>query len=162
MNPNIPGTNQYNLQEQNKPSIRLYQPLKLGGAYSGDITKHSTKYRHAIRLFGGYWTATWDMENLSSTAMRNFFKQKIGYHVKVISGGIKVWEGFIWSMDLSNNGVIRRISLDKCRNAIKCIYTDVSDDTRKETSWYKHDESIARYGEIQEIVYLKDCYIYFQ
>lgn len=154
MNPYSPGINQYLPQERNKPSIRLYQPLKLGGAFVSDVTRHATRYRHAIRLYGGYWTSIWSMENLSATAMRNFFKQKIGFHVNVISGGTKVWEGLIWSMDLSNNGVVRRVSLDKCRNAIKCMYTDVSDDTRKETSWYKHDESISRYGEIQEIVYL--------
>lgn len=91
---------------------------------------------------------------MSAIAMRSFFKQKIGYHTQVFSGGTRVWEGLIWSMDLTYNGVIRRISLDKVRNAIMCIYTDVADDTRKETSWYKDDNSIARYGEIQEIVYL--------
>lgn len=141
-------------QERLKPSIRLYQPLKMGGLYTTDVTQYAARYRQAIRLYGGYWTATWEMEGMSAFAMKNFFKQKIGAHVKTLSGGTKVWEGFMWSMDLSNNGVIRRISLDKTRNAIKCMYTDVSDDTRKETSWYKDNSSIARYGEMQEIVYL--------
>ena len=149
------GVNPYQPQERLKPNIRIYQPLKLGSRYISDITKYATGYRQAIRLYGGYWTATWNMENISATAMRTFFKQKIGNHMASYSGGTKIWEGLIWSMDLSNNGVIRRISLDKMRNAIKCIYTDVDDDdARAETSWYKNDTSIARYGEIQEIVYL--------
>jgi len=149
------GTNPYLPQERLKPNIRIYQPLKLGSRYISDITKYATGYRQAIRLYGGYWTATWSMENLGVAQMKTFFSQKIGNHMAAYSGGSKIWEGFIWSMDFSNNGVIRRISLDKVRNAIKCIYTDVDDDdARAETSWYKNDNSIARYGEMQEIVYL--------
>jgi hypothetical protein len=151
MDPIVP--NPYAPQERLKPSIRLYQPVKLGAAYSTDITQYAVGYRQAIRLYGGNWTATWSME-MGAAAMKSFFKQKIGYHTQVYSGGTQVWEGLIWSMDLTYNGVIRRISLDKVRNSIMCIYTDVTDDERKETSWYKDDHSIARYGEIQEIVYL--------
>ena len=151
--------NPYAPQERLKPHVRLYQPIGIadqtGNSFIADITKYTAGYRQAIRLYGGYWTATWDMQNLSATAMKGFFKQKIGCHMAAFSGGVKIWEGLIWSMDLSNNGVIRRVSLDKMRNSIKCIYTDVDDaDNRAETSWYKNDNSIARYGEIQEIVYL--------
>ena len=149
------GVNPYLPQKRFKPNIRIYQPLKIGSRYISDITQYATMYRQAIRLYGGYWTATWNMENLSATSMRTFFKQKIGNHMAAYSGGTKIWEGLIWSMDLSNNGVIRRISLDKMRNAIKCIYTDVDDDdARAETGWYKNDVSISRYGEMQEVVYL--------
>ena len=153
-----PIPNPYAPQEKLKPNIRLYQPLSIADQashYIADVTQYSTMYRQAIRLYGGYWTATWNIEGMNAVGMRNFFKQKIGCHTAAFSGGTKIWEGLIWSMDLSNNGVIRRISLDKMRNAIKCIYTDVDDDdARAETSWYKNDNSIARYGEMQEIVYL--------
>jgi len=155
-----PTTNPYGPMEKLKPNIRLYQPIGIADqanspTFISDVTQYATRYRQAIRLYGGYWTATWDMENLSAIAMRSFFKQKIGCHMAAFSGGTKIWEGLVWSMDLSNNGVIRRISLDKVRNAIKCIYTDVDDDdARAETGWYKNDISIRRYGEMQEIVYL--------
>lgn len=136
------------------PSIRIYQPLGLGGRYVTDVTRNAVRYRHTIRLYGGYWTATWEMELMSPGAMVNFFKQRIGSDVQMYAGGIRVWEGLIWSMDLIQKGVVRRITLDKVRNAIKCLYTDVSDDARKETSYYTNSYSIDRYGRIEEIVYL--------
>lgn len=153
-------TNPHLPMEKFKPNIRLYQPIGIADqsgfpTFISDITQYSTRYRQAIRLYGGYWTATWDMENLSTTSMKTFFKNKIGCHMEAYAAGTKIWEGVIWSMDYTNNGVIRRISLDKMRNSIKCIYTNVDDDdNRAETSWYKNNTSIARYGEIQEIVYL--------
>lgn len=137
------------------PNIRVYQPQKLGGRYITDVTKYQEGYRHSIKLYGGYWTSTWDMINMSPQGMLSFFKGKIGCGIKSYSGGVKVWEGLIWSMDFSNNGVIRRVTLDKVRNSIKCIYTNIDDDdARAETSWYENLSSQQRYGKIQEIVYL--------
>ncbi len=92
---------------------------------------------------------------MSPQGMLSFFKGKIGCGIKSYSGGVKVWEGLIWSMDFSNNGVIRRVTLDKVRNSIKCIYTNIDDDdARAETGWYENLSSQQRYGKIQEIVYL--------
>jgi hypothetical protein len=136
------------------PSIRVYQPIKLGGKYAADISRYQDKYRHSIKMYGGYWTSTWDMINMSPYAMKNFFKSRVGFGIKTSAGGIKVWEGLIWSMDYFEKGVMRRVTLDKTRNSIRCVYTDVSDDTRKETGWYDNDASQQRYGKIQEIVYL--------
>lgn len=136
------------------PSLRIYQPLNMGGQYTADISRYQERYRQTIKLYGGFWDATWDMANMSATQMINFFKTRIGYHLVVSVSNIPVWEGLIWSMDLTQKGVMRRISLDQTRNSIQCIYTDVSDDTRKETSFYENAASIARYGKIQEIVYL--------
>lgn len=136
------------------PSIRVYQPLSMGGKFTTDISRYQEKFRHSIKLYGGYWTSTWDMVEMSPSAMKNFFKSKVGYGIRVSSGGLTVWEGLIWSMDFTDKGVIRRVTLDKTRNSIKCMYTDISDDERKETSWYEDKSSKQRYGKIQEIVYL--------
>ena len=89
------GVNPYLPQKRFKPNIRIYQPLKIGSRYISDITQYATMYRQAIRLYGGYWTATWNMENLSATSMRTFFKQKIGNHMAAYSGGTKIW-GFLF------------------------------------------------------------------
>ena len=145
-------------RDNNAPSIRIYQPMALGAGYLADVTRHAARYRQTIRLYGGYWTATWDMINMSPRSMISFFKRRIGAHVSIVSGGIIIWEGLIWSMDIVQKGVVRRVTLDKVRNAVKCIYTDVDaeeeEDPRKETSFYTNLSSIDRFGRIEEIVYL--------
>lgn len=139
---------------QIKPSVRLYETISLGGRYISDITAYTSEYRHRNKMQGGYWGAEWKMVNLSSQAMIDFFNRRLSCHLEEAYQGIETWEGLIWEMELHRKGVIRRISMEDVRNKIKCVYTDVSDDQRKETGWYSNNSSIDRYGEIQEIVFL--------
>ena len=141
------------------PSIRVYQPKSISNDYVGEFGKLSTGYRQTIRLYGGWWTARWDMTNYNDSIKQNFFNRRIGAHIGVFDGGSLVWVGLIWEMELYQNGVLRRISLDKVRNAVKCVYMKTIDDTRNETSYYTNDGSIARYGRIEEIVYLDKTYL---
>lgn len=141
------------------PSIRVYQPLLIDTGYVGEFGKYSTKYRQSSRLLGGWWQASWDMTLYPDHVKRQFFNRRIGSHVEIYDGGGIVWSGLIWEMESYANGVLRRISLDKVRNAIKCVYTDQDDDSRNETAYFLNDESIARYGRIEEIVYLDKTYL---
>jgi hypothetical protein len=136
----------------------VYQPLLLSSDYVGGYGKYIKNYRQSSRLYGGWWQASWDMNDYSDPIKQLFFNRRIGSHVDIYDGGSHIWSGLIWEMELYSRGVLRRISMDKVRNAVKCIYTKQDDDTRLDTGYYTNDESIARYGRIEEAVYLDRTY----
>ncbi len=140
------------------PSIRVYQPTKISDDFVGEYGKLSTGYRQVTRLYGGWWSAKWDMTNYPDATKRGFFSRRAGAHVGVFERGLLIWVGLVWEMDYYDRGVLRRISMEKVRNAVKCIWTDQSDGTRSETAYFTNDQSIDRYGRIEEIVYLDNTY----
>ncbi len=140
------------------PSIRVYQPKRISNDYVGDFGKLSTGYRQVTRLYGGWWSAKWDMTDYPDSVKRGFFSRRIGSHVGVFDRGMLVWVGLIWEMEYYDRGVLRRVSMEKVRNAVKCIWTDQSDGTRNETAYFINAQSIDRYGRIEEIVYLDNTY----
>lgn len=136
------------------PSIRVYQPLLITQDHSQTYQKQVQGYRQTVRLLGGYWQARWNLDLMPTEQQKAFFNRRMGSHIRVYDGGGLIWLGFIWEMEMYSKGVLRRISLDKVRNAVKCIYTDQDDEARAETSYYENTGSIQRYGRIEEIVYL--------
>lgn len=140
------------------PSIRVYQPISISVDFIGDYGRLAKNYRQTTRMMGGYWSSSWDMTAYPDPVKLQFYNRRISSRVATLDGGAVVWVGFIWEMELYNNGVLRRISMDKVRNAIKCVYTDQADDTRKETAYFTNAESISRYGRIEDIVYLDKAF----
>ena len=138
----------------NRPNIWVHRPLSLGGGFVKDYKSVAEDYRQIIRLLGGYWSSSWSLPGLSDASKVNFFKQRLGSHVVCKFGGLTVWEGLIWSMDLSQKGVTRRITMDDVRNRIKTEYIDISSKNHTETSWYSKSASLQRYGTIEEVLRL--------
>lgn len=138
----------------NRPNIRIYTPLNMGGSFVGDYKAVAANYRQTKRLMGGYWSASFDLPGLPDESKLTFFNQRIGSHVVNKFGGTVVFEGLIWSMDLYKQGVRRRITLEDVRNKIRVNYNDLSAGTNSKTIWKKNNTSRARYGTMEEILYL--------
>jgi hypothetical protein len=134
--------------------VLLHGLLRDNNRYIRTMTNQVSNLRQRKRLYGGWWSASWDAANMTAQQMTDFFNQRVGYHIQIVSGHGKAWQGFIWEIEITYRGVVRRISMADVANSVKCIYVDQSDDTRKATSFYQDTDSIDRYSEIQEIVYL--------
>lgn len=136
-----------------KPSIRVHTPLAMGATFITDVNRYAANYRQSRRMLGGYWAASFNLNAMPDSEKRHFFTQRIGGHITCLYKGNIVWEGLIWSMDLRNKGVTRRITLQDTRNAIKTTYNDLSG-SNQTTTWYTKPNSISRFGRIEEILHL--------
>lgn len=135
-------------------SVRLYTPITQGKQYTSTLTRWmADDYKHSTRLHGGYWTASFGIIK-NAPALQAFFTANLFGHVETKVGSYKVWEGFISEMELTYQGITRRMSIQNIRNAVNCTYTDTADDERKTTAWYTNDSSIEKFGRMEETVYL--------
>ncbi|MHC4488919.1 MAG: hypothetical protein ACYSW7_07045 [Planctomycetota bacterium] len=133
-------------------SLTIKDTAARGMGFVATLLGTSYEYRKRARLLGGDWSARFNLSG-SEHELKNFFLTKIGHHLEQNTGSKKVWEGFIYEMDLSAHGITRRISMTDVRNAVKVKYTDTSG-ANQETSWYTNAQSIGIYGRIEEIIYL--------
>ena len=134
-------------------SVRIFTSVNDNRQYQSTITPYLDNYRHTVRKHGGYWVASWNLIMPSHLASA-FFRQNLNAHVETYHGGSKVWEGFINEMNFTQFGVTRRAATESIRNAVRCLYTDTSDNQRKTTAWYTNTPSIQKYGRIEETVFL--------
>jgi len=132
----------------------MYAPLSGGFKFFSNLTPYIEEYRHTTRLYGGYWAASFNIINFSPEQLKNFFSNRLAFHIREKTGSQLSWEGLIWEMDHTEKGITRRMSRAEIRNSVKCTYTDQGDNNRKSTGWYKNTTSIKFYGEIQEILFL--------
>jgi hypothetical protein len=89
----------------------------------------------------------------SDVYLREWFENRLGYrHVESIGGAV-TWEGIIWTLDLSLDGIAERYDMAEIFNAVQSIYRD-SAGAQQTTSWYIDQDSIDRYGRRELILVL--------
>lgn len=105
-------------------NLRIYSSVldPNGPKFQMDLTRYNVGWRRSIRAQGGYWLGSFRQTG-DAAGLQAAFERWLGYHVQETSGGAKTWEGMIYEMDLTVNGVRRRRSLDLMANAVKTTYT---------------------------------------
>lgn len=126
------------------------QPPHIGTASLGHFTDYVERYRHSTRWMGGFWEATWSFipseENgLTAAYLRDWFENRLMFRHEERSGGIVSWEGVIWTMVLTLDGVRKERSVGDVFNAIKSTFIDGTG-ASDQTSYYTNQNSINRYG----------------
>lgn len=134
------------------------QPPHVSTAIVDRFTELATRYRHSTRWQGGFWEASWSFipteENGLTTAyLRDWFENRLMFRHEERSGGIVSWQGIIWAMVLTVDGIREERSVGDVYNAIKCAYTDTTGEAQ-ETSFYTNQNSINRYGRRELILTL--------
>ena len=118
----------------------LLLSAQAGNDYQADITDVAQRWERSIRLQGGYWQGTFRIEERIET-LQEWFYNRLGWQVQERSSGGITWEGLIYELDLTVNGVTRRRGLDTLANE---LVWDHGASWQWET--LRNEESIRRYG----------------
>lgn len=147
-------------------SLRLYAPVLVNdGAFEEDLTNRAVDYKRSRAFEGGYWLGSFKVYG-EIEELEKWFYERLGYHFVERVGDAVTWEGMVYEVDLvysdqhyfrprSKRGRRMRRSLEWLVNRVKAAYVDPSDNTTGESSWYTNAESIARYGQKDEILRLE-------
>jgi len=119
--------------------------------FARNISQEATNWRRSIRRDGGYWMGSFTIV-ADPIYMGKFFNEYLGFHFEEIAGG-KTWEGLIYEMDLTINGITRRRSLDLLYNSVAVKYNDTAD-VAQPPVYETNAASISRYGQREEILLL--------
>lgn len=132
--------------------LRVFTPLLDGAVFVADVSDQVSGYRRSIRRNGGYWLGDFTL-NDEPNNLAKFFYERLGCHFVETAGGYTTWEGLIYEMEFTLNGVTRRRSLDTLANYVKTTYLDTAG-VAQESAAAVNDESIARYGRKEEMLLL--------
>src|SRR3990167_7444227 len=133
-------------------NLILKTPVIYGTPYfARNISQEALNWRRSIRRDGGYWMGSFTID-ADPIYMGKFFNEYLGFHLEEIAGG-KTWEGLIYEMDLTINGITRRRSLDMLYNYVQVKYNDETD-TNQESTASSNAASLARYGRREEFLLL--------
>lgn len=81
-------------------------------------------WNRSTRLKGGYWTGTFVLEGSLNRLLPYYYNWLSGVVYETL-GGLPTWRGFINEIDIeTENGVIRRKSLETTYNYIRYSYTN--------------------------------------
>jgi len=96
-------------------------------AYPGaDMTKLFTNWRRSIRRIGGCWQGTADFVG-SPDDMLDMYLNGLTRRVTEQEAGHVTWDGFIGQIDFTIGGVTYSRNLMQMANAIKAIYTKITE-----------------------------------
>jgi hypothetical protein len=98
-------------------TLLLFNSIKQGRGFQADLTTLAKSWERSIRLQGGYWQGSFDIEGEVSV-LQDWFYNRLGWHVEERSHGATTWEGAVYELELTINGVRRRRSLDDMSNFI--------------------------------------------
>lgn len=133
--------------------LRLYTGVLQGQTFVADVAPVATAWKRSIRAVGGFWqgsfTITGELHDLQW-----WMYETLGYHLEERLSNVVTWEGMIYELELSTQGVRRRRSLTLLGNAVKARYTDATTDVATETAFGLDTNSIARYGRYEQALTL--------
>lgn len=130
--------------------MRAYQLLIFGprnGGATSDFVKplwalqnSAVGWRRSIRAVGGFWQGSFYLtsEQMGASALRNAFDNWLAFHVEERLGSAVTWEGLVYELELTHEGVRQRRSLDLVQNAARTTYVTldyVGDDPTKNESF---------------------------
>ncbi|MCP4567986.1 MAG: hypothetical protein GY841_10440 [FCB group bacterium] len=94
--------------------------------YTVDLDTIAQGWQRSTRAVGGYYSAGFNVNGISSVLMRDYFYNWIGRVVREETAGVTTWEGIVYKLSLIQDGVEHIISMepDKFHNAVDVYYTD--------------------------------------
>lgn len=111
-------------------ALNLFDNVKRGNApiaNLGDgVSGTLRNWRHITRDIGGFWIATADWHG-SRASMTEMWLNGVARRVVEAAGDVTTWEGFAADLELTLDGQRYARSLPSCANAVRAIYSKVSD-----------------------------------
>lgn len=132
-----------------RPSLILFREPWLGESFLENISQNSSvRWRRSYRRQGGFWVGTMDIPADRRVGIeeleRVWFNGGLMKRFKEATGSTVTWEGIVWEVELTRDGVKRSRSVADVWNASRVIGRDESGDPL-DTGWYTNQASINRY-----------------
>lgn len=109
-------------------------------------------WTRTIKRDGGFWQGSLTISG-SIQDLGEVFLSWLGGHIEERDEGLTTWEGLIYEIDFTYQGVTMRTSLDIMTNAVQVQYIDIGNKSEAtSTAFGTHAESIARFGRKEEIL----------
>jgi hypothetical protein len=108
-------------------------------------------WRRSTRAVGGYWLGSFTLSDISRDILMWWYNNYLGKTVEEQTLGMTSWEGLIYEMDLTLNGIRYRRTLDRewWHNKINVYYRDGN--VQASTGWTEDTDSSDEYGEMNYI-----------
>lgn len=136
-------------------NLQLYKRLATNSPpeFLINFTTIARNWKRSTRAIGGYWLGSCDLSgmDISRQELLKWYEKYLGNHVKETTFGLLSWEGLIYEMTLTLDGVQYRRTLDRewFHNKVKVLYRDAG--VQADTGWSENTDSSDEYGEMQYI-----------
>lgn len=137
-------------------SLKLYYPIKYAldpNPMALDLSMAAVDWRRSTRKDGGYYLGSFTIPEGRGIDLPTFFYAYLGFDLEERSAGVNTWNGFIYEMDLTWEGITRRRSYETLHNDLTIIHNDESG-TQGTITAAQNARSISVYGQKEEIAYL--------
>jgi len=142
-----------------KPTLKLYTPINRGRNFIKDVTDEAIGWRRSMRAMGGYWMGSFSLETKTqflggqggAQSLLDSFYNWLGAEIVEESGGFMTWQGLIYSMDLTYNGLVRRRDLSLMSNHVTVEYLDDAGENHYTTAGTAGD-SISYFGRKEALI----------
>lgn len=132
-----------------------------GEGFQEDVTHLATNVRVTRRRMGGLWDMSFTIpavlpsgKRVGRAIFQDWFNNKLFTVIKQVMGA-PIFEGVVWMLDLTLDGITIRRDYSEMYNAVRVDYVE-EDGTTGSTSWYTDDSSINSYGRRELISYMRN------
>lgn len=116
-----------------------------------EFTGIARGWRRATRAVGGYWLGSFFLsgQEVNREEMIYWFNNYLGNHLEEQSFGLTSWEGLLYEMTLTLDGIQYRRTMDRewWHNYVKVLYRDIG--VQSGTAWGQDADSIGEYGRME-------------
>lgn len=133
-----------------RPAEGIASRMKMDGVFES--------WRRTSRAVGGYYSGKMAVKDLGSTQLTEFYNTWLGMKIIEKNYGITTWEGIVWQLDLYQNGINYRRTLNKdlWHNRVKYYYLDANG-VKQVLDWSENTDSSDIYGSM-EMIYTSGTY----
>lgn len=116
-----------------------------------NITADAQGWRRTLRAHGGCWLGSFTVSGVGREELIWWYNNHLGNHLEEQTFGMVSWEGVIYEMNLTLNGVRYRRTLDKewFHNHVDVWYRDAN--VQNNAGWSENIDSSDEFGEMQYI-----------
>lgn len=132
-----------------RPNLMLLTEPWLGEAFIQNVSQNpNIRWRRSVRRQGGFWEGTLDIPAGGSTTIDElediWFSSGLMKRFRETTGSTVTWEGVVWEVEITRDGVKRTRSVADVWNATRVVGRDQSGNPL-DTGWYTNQASINRY-----------------
>lgn len=132
-----------------RPTLMLFREPWLGESFIENVSQNpEIRWQRSYRRQGGFWTGVLDIPAGKRAPIEaleyTWFNGGLMKRFKEVTGSATTWEGVVWEVEITRNGVKRSRSVADVWNASKVIGRNENGNPL-DTGWYTNQASINRY-----------------
>ena len=147
-------------------NLQLFQRPAQGTAALLDLSPVVADWSETTRAVGGYLTASFSLSDARAAGaargrqptwtpaqITDFYDSYLGCLIRRVTAGLTCWEGLVYEMRLTVNGVeyTRTLGADWWHNRVKLIFTDETTGAPA-LSWIENVAAQAQFGRMEFVI----------